>query len=419
MHTLKYTATASITLLLLTIAFSDLRTASAQVARTIFMAGAPENGGHIDRASFDQDPVDDDPIAAGPAVAPRPTPLLANAAAPLMTQDPAVVGPKVRLDELEFYWDSLLQGKTLTKNWVIHNDGDQPLKISQVRTKCVCSTFEFDEEIAPGASGVVKLIFDSNKIKVGTTKKTAVIYSNDTQHPEVTIWFGGPIVLAFHHRPTVVNLRGLTTDQTTLPVTVSPATSETFEIIGTEVAYDQFEVESISEAVGQPDSYVLILKKKVVEKPEVKPDFVKLRLKMKNGDEILPYIRVKVTHQDSVVITPSPTKTMIFMNRETNKLLEEGAQPVEKRLTINGANSSIRLKVTGARIELPEKVPDGVFSVRVDEVRENLRYNVIISIHDYPAITYTDGTVFIDVEQGGKTTTHELKIRAMFAGRRR
>ncbi|MEM7165301.1 MAG: DUF1573 domain-containing protein [Planctomycetota bacterium] len=335
-------------------------------------------------------------------------------------QPPAVTGsPRIRLTEFEFLWDTVLQGKTFMKDWIVYNDGDQPLKISQVRTKCVCSTFDYDQEIAPGDSGIVRLIFDSNKIKVGTTKKTATIYSNDPKYPEVTVWYGGPIVLAFRHRPSTVQLRGLVSDQTTVPVTVSPATPQKFEIIETSVAYDQFEVSEISPAPDQPGSFVLQLRKKAVAKAEIKPDFVKLKLQMEDGDVIEPYIRVKVVHQDSVVITPSPTKTLLFMNRETNRLLDEGAKPVEKRLTVSGANSQIKLKVLDARIEVPEKVPAGVFSVRVEEARPDERYNVVVAIHEYPSITYTDGKVFIDVEQGGQVTTHEIKIRAMFAGRRR
>ncbi|MEM7086584.1 MAG: DUF1573 domain-containing protein [Bacteroidota bacterium] len=60
------------------------------------------------------------------------------------------------------------------------NTGNQPLVISDVKSSCGCTVPEKPKEpIAPGASSVIKVKYDTKR--VGKIRKTVTVYSNATE----------------------------------------------------------------------------------------------------------------------------------------------------------------------------------------------------------------------------------------------
>ena len=60
------------------------------------------------------------------------------------------------------------------------NTGDAPLIISDVKSSCGCTVPEKPKDpIAPGASSVIKVKYDTNR--VGKIRKTVTVYSNASQ----------------------------------------------------------------------------------------------------------------------------------------------------------------------------------------------------------------------------------------------
>src|SRR5437870_3299398 len=53
------------------------------------------------------------------------------------------------------------KGEKVTHDFLIKNDGTVPLEITEVRPACGCTVADFDKKIAPGQSGKVHVVVDT------------------------------------------------------------------------------------------------------------------------------------------------------------------------------------------------------------------------------------------------------------------
>lgn len=78
----------------------------------------------------------------------------------------------------------ILQNKPATCVFEFTNTGNQPVTITNVKPGCSCTVTDYTKEpIAPGAKGMVKIIYSA--YSVGRFHKTAVVYTEPGK--EVTI----------------------------------------------------------------------------------------------------------------------------------------------------------------------------------------------------------------------------------------
>lgn len=77
-------------------------------------------------------------------------------------------------------------GQPVEAVFEIRNDGDRPLEITEVRPSCGCTVAEYDEVIAPGATGRVKARVDTRSI-VGANAKAITVYTNDAANPRLQL----------------------------------------------------------------------------------------------------------------------------------------------------------------------------------------------------------------------------------------
>jgi len=104
---------------------------------------------------------------------------IAAAAAPDGGPAAAVVEPVIDVGEVPV-------GEPVEAEFRIRNDGDQPLEISNVRPSCGCTVAEYDEVIAPGATGSVRAHVDTENI-VGPNAKSITVYTNDAASPRIRL----------------------------------------------------------------------------------------------------------------------------------------------------------------------------------------------------------------------------------------
>lgn len=118
--------------------------------------------------------------AAGPG--PRPAPTVAT---------PASAGPRLVVADRVFDFGTVQKGVSLRHDFVVHNRGNAPLEISEVRPACGCTTAgEWTRTLAPGASGSIPLKFDSAQFS-GPIAKTITVVSNDPATPETVLEIKG------------------------------------------------------------------------------------------------------------------------------------------------------------------------------------------------------------------------------------
>lgn len=75
------------------------------------------------------------------------------------------------------------EGKVLTFEYPFTNKGTAPLVISEIKVQCTCTKFEFPKEpVMPGASGVIKVTFDTNG-KIGYQDRILQVFANTKKSP--------------------------------------------------------------------------------------------------------------------------------------------------------------------------------------------------------------------------------------------
>jgi hypothetical protein len=103
-------------------------------------------------------------------------------------QDQPALAPAIRLQSDDHDAGEAKPGSSVSYDFVVFNDGQAPLLISDVVPGCGCSVASFPEKVAPGESGVVTLTVDLYKEWAGhNVNKAAVILSNDPASPATRI----------------------------------------------------------------------------------------------------------------------------------------------------------------------------------------------------------------------------------------
>ena len=87
--------------------------------------------------------------------------------------------PKLACDEPEYQFGELDSSETVKHNFVIRNEGDEPLKITRVRTDCGCTLARLkDKTLAPGEQTTL-LSTLSLKGRHGKQRKRITLETND------------------------------------------------------------------------------------------------------------------------------------------------------------------------------------------------------------------------------------------------
>jgi hypothetical protein len=78
------------------------------------------------------------------------------------------------------------KGEKLVGEFVIRNEGNAPLEISEVRPACGCTVADFTKTIAPGQSGTIKLTIDTSDFN-GPISKGATVFTSDVENPQLEL----------------------------------------------------------------------------------------------------------------------------------------------------------------------------------------------------------------------------------------
>lgn len=78
------------------------------------------------------------------------------------------------------------RGTPIMKEFVVKNTGSGPLRIADVKPACGCMQAKFDKTIPPGGTGKIVLTIDTKSFR-SAISKTAVVTSNDSTTPELTL----------------------------------------------------------------------------------------------------------------------------------------------------------------------------------------------------------------------------------------
>jgi hypothetical protein len=96
-------------------------------------------------------------------------------------------GPRIAVEPATFDFGQALQNKTLTKDFVLRNLGDESLRIEDVRTTCGCTAaLPTDRVVPPGGQTRLQVSLQT-RTSEGRLEKSVNIRSNDPTHSVIEI----------------------------------------------------------------------------------------------------------------------------------------------------------------------------------------------------------------------------------------
>jgi len=99
--------------------------------------------------------------------------------------------PEITFEETSHDFGTIQKGEDCTHDFKFKNTGKEPLILANCQASCGCTAPSCPKEpIAPGASGSVKVKYDSNRVGVFT--KTVTVTSNAKNSP-VTLSIKGKV----------------------------------------------------------------------------------------------------------------------------------------------------------------------------------------------------------------------------------
>ena len=105
-----------------------------------------------------------------------------------------VVGPKASSQQMEFDFGTVEQGQIATHNFMLVNNGDDILKITDVHASCGCTAAKPDKnELAPGESINIKVEFNSAG-KMGKQEKWIYVKTSDPNNKELKFKLTGNVL---------------------------------------------------------------------------------------------------------------------------------------------------------------------------------------------------------------------------------
>lgn len=115
------------------------------------------------------------------------TVILALCAALLVAATVLAAGkPKATVAEPLKDVGTVSKGDKIVHDFVIKNEGDADLQITNVQPACGCTVAEFDKVIKPGQTGKVHAVVDSSTFS-GPISKGVSVFTNDPEHPQIEL----------------------------------------------------------------------------------------------------------------------------------------------------------------------------------------------------------------------------------------
>lgn len=141
--------------------------------------------------------------------------------------------PRITIPDAEYDFQTIMEGEDVVHTFVVKNTGSAPLKITNIKTTCGCTTSAYTRgEIPPGADGTVTLKLKTSGYGGRTVKKTATVSSNDPKTGDVKLQLSGKVEVLAEITPDRIKLMGAPGEKLRKVVEIVPSEAHPFHIVG-------------------------------------------------------------------------------------------------------------------------------------------------------------------------------------------
>lgn len=162
----------------------------------------------------------------------------------------AVAAASAVVPEIAFDAGDVRLGAEITHDFVVRNEGDSPLHLTDVTPSCGCTVTDYDATIAPGGEGRIKVRVKTIELAPGPTSKTVTVSTDapDNQRFVLQVKFAlagsleflpyNPVYIVAERgrvqeervllrvRDPALQVRGVASDNTLVRATLTPARTE-------------------------------------------------------------------------------------------------------------------------------------------------------------------------------------------------
>lgn len=117
--------------------------------------------------------------------------------------------PRIKVDKKVFDFGVIYRGNSAEGYFIIRNQGNDTLRIKNVRSSCGCTAAILDKKnLGPNEQTKLKAKFSSGGYK-GRVNKKIFVYTNDTQTPVTVLEVQGEIKVDLEITPSMIYFSGL------------------------------------------------------------------------------------------------------------------------------------------------------------------------------------------------------------------
>ncbi len=282
--------------------------------------------------------------------------------------------PTSNVNEPVFDWGSVLQGEVVIHEFQLKNTGGSPLKIEKVKPACGCTTVEFTEVIAQGATGKVTLRVDTKKFS-GTVRKTAEVFTNANKVSQ-RLTMTGKIELAIEIEPRLPRIQ-VVKGVPIKPVSITLKKAANYAFKVNKVSSKSELVDVTMKTVEEGNLYELTVTPKLDKDDSRKYHYAEINANVTVKDKSfdLP-VKVSITVKERIEASPP---SVYFSRRDTDKLGKTPAPP-SKQLTIKSLDPSHSFKITGIEVLNATLSKKGEhFTTKLEAVTEGKEYKLTVA----------------------------------------
>lgn len=280
-------------------------------------------------------------------------------------------GPRMVIPEKIKDTGTIAQGEMVEVNFVVQNEGSEPLQIKAVRPTCGCTVADYDKEIPAGGEGTVKAKLDTKDF-AGPISKSILIMTNDPAEPTVSVVIKANVqpFVEVLPRPLIRFNAVQLEPMTQKVVVVSTDTSRDFKVTKVQssvpfLSTDVRRLERDELIPGKPgDQYEVSVS--MDEDAPVGP--VSGKLTITTDHPKASEVSVKVYGVVRALVHVTPTQ-LEFGN------VEAKARPGRNLIVVNNRTDGAKLAVTGATVD------DPAFETAVSTIEEGKRFQVTVSVN--------------------------------------
>jgi hypothetical protein len=217
--------------------------------------------------------------------------------------------PRLVCPQPEFDFGEATDGRDVIASFVLRNEGDEPLQISNVLTQCGCTSVDLPTKvISPNEAIKLQATLSSKQMR-GKVRKSLFVQSNDPQDAQRVLYITGMVIPTIDVSPVALDLGPVDKNvgATRTVQLTSHFPDRTFHV--TDVVSENPNAVSVRyDEIEKGKTYQLVID---VAKQSISQE-IKSSVRVKTDDEEWKEIRIPVTATLAEAIAISPSKLKVI-----------------------------------------------------------------------------------------------------------